>query len=243
MGVRVRYNCRVTGWTSTETGVRVQTSKGDGLSAEQLVLAAGGWLEQLAPGLRVRVRPSLVGVFFWDVARQAQGLYQPANRAPNLIISDWRRDEELFLIPEADFAGKVKFGVHLGEEFDILQGKQGRPDFVDRCRELSRRHIAEHLPHLEQRPSVETTCLYAVSGPGGRVGTVEHQNTDDHSFLLDRHPQHRRVVLASGFSGTGFKFGPVVGDLVADLVEQRAPRFDIRDFAVDRLIDLEKAKL
>ncbi|MBV9791766.1 MAG: FAD-dependent oxidoreductase, partial [Chloroflexi bacterium] len=36
-------------------------------------------------------------------------------------------------------------------------------------------------------------------------------------FVIDRHPQHANVAIAGGFSGHGFKFCPVIGELLADL--------------------------
>ena len=44
-----------------------------------------------------------------------------------------------------------------------------------------------------------------------------YTNTPDEHFIIDRHPAHRNVVLACGFSGHGFKFCSVVGEILADL--------------------------
>jgi glycine/D-amino acid oxidase-like deaminating enzyme len=42
--------------------------------------------------------------------------------------------------------------------------------------------------------------------------------TPDENFIIDRHPGFRNVFFAAGFSGHGFKFAPVVGLVLADLV-------------------------
>ena len=42
--------------------------------------------------------------------------------------------------------------------------------------------------------------------------------TRDGHFIVDLHPAHERVVMAAGFSGHGFKFAPVVGSILADLL-------------------------
>lgn len=47
------------------------------------------------------------------------------------------------------------------------------------------------------------TCLYSV--------------TPDKHFVIGQHPQHEQVSIACGFSGHGFKFVPVVGEILADL--------------------------
>ena len=66
-----------------------------------------------------------------------------------------------------------------------------------------------------------SVCMYP-----GAVG-------DD--FVLGIHPgSSGRVVLAVGFSGHGFKFVPVVGEIVADLVTEGASRLDVGFLSPDR---------
>ncbi|CAD5214456.1 unnamed protein product [Bursaphelenchus okinawaensis] len=226
-GVTIKYNQKVTKWTSQTNQVTVSTTT-DTFTAKSLVFATGAWLSTVVPNLAVKVTPGLVGVFFWDIEKEGQGLYNPQNKAPNLIISDFEEEKELFMIPEADYKNKVKFGLHLAEEFDIL--KKERPvHLLEKCKKAAAEHIKKHFKHIKTTPSIETTCLYA--------------NTDDRSYLIDYHPQHRNVVLAGGFSGSGFKFGPVVGEIVSDLVENKRTRFNITSFNVNRVIDYSKAKL
>jgi sarcosine oxidase len=43
--------------------------------------------------------------------------------------------------------------------------------------------------------------------------------TPDYHFVIDRHPEWNNVAFAAGFSGHGFKFCPVVGEALADLVQ------------------------
>jgi len=58
--------------------------------------------------------------------------------------------------------------------------------------------------------------------------------TPDGHFIIDFHPQHQNVVLACGFSGHGFKFAPVVGEILADLALLGRTEHDISLFALDR---------
>ena len=44
-----------------------------------------------------------------------------------------------------------------------------------------------------------------------------YTTTPDQHFVIARHPRHERVTVACGFSGHGFKFVPVVGEILADL--------------------------
>lgn len=54
---------------------------------------------------------------------------------------------------------------------------------------------------------------------------------------------HKNVIIASGFSGTGFKFGLGIGEIVANLVDDHPPKHDISAFSAKRTIDLSRSKL
>ncbi len=45
-----------------------------------------------------------------------------------------------------------------------------------------------------------------------------YENSPDEHFVIDRLDDHANVIYAAGFSGHGFKFASVVGEIVADLV-------------------------
>ena len=45
----------------------------------------------------------------------------------------------------------------------------------------------------------------------------QYTNTQNEDFILDTHPQDERIVIGAGFSGHGFKFGPMTGAILADL--------------------------
>ena len=83
-----------------------------------------------------------------------------------------------------------------------------------------RRRAVQLFPHLTGPLVKAATCMYA-SAP------------DDHFVigLLDGMPQ---VVAACGFSGHGFKFVPVVGEIVADLVQTGTTAHDIGLFDIER---------
>jgi sarcosine oxidase len=58
-------------------------------------------------------------------------------------------------------------------------------------------------------------------------------NSPDRHFILDRHPEHPEVAVAAGFSGHGYKFCSVIGEVMADLVQDR-PGHDIGFFRLGR---------
>ena len=79
-----------------------------------------------------------------------------------------------------------------------------------------RAFVAPRMPDLPGTLLNSVTCMYT--------------NTPDEHFVIARHPGHERVVVACGFSGHGFKFVPVVGEIVADLVTEGRTRHPIELF-------------
>jgi glycine/D-amino acid oxidase-like deaminating enzyme len=103
----MKYGTKMTRWRADNSGVEVTTPSGI-FYAKHLVLAIGGWLDKNVTGLNIKVQPVAVQVYFWDINPNENGHYEIDKRSPNLIISDVWKDEELFMIPSVDYAGKVK---------------------------------------------------------------------------------------------------------------------------------------
>lgn len=76
-----------------------------------------------------------------------------------------------------------------------------------------------------------------MPGAAGRLlkGSVcKYEHTPDEDFIIDRHPLHSNVLVAGGFSGHGFKFSSVVGEILADLATSGATNHNIQPFALSR---------
>ena len=80
--------------------------------------------------------------------------------------------------------------------------------------------LARYLPQAAGRILDRATCVYT--------------NTPDHDFLLDRHPAHPNVIIASPCSGHGFKFSSAIGEILADIVTTGETTFDLGPFALSR---------
>jgi len=65
-----------------------------------------------------------------------------------------------------------------------------------------------------------TTCLYTV--------------TKDFGFVVDRHPTHDRIIVASPCSGHGFKHSAALGEAISDLALGMKSRFELGAFALSR---------
>jgi sarcosine oxidase len=59
--------------------------------------------------------------------------------------------------------------------------------------------------------------------------------TRDFGFVIDRHPQHDRIIVASPCSGHGFKHSAALGEAIGDLAVGQPSRFDLGAFTLSRL--------
>ena len=90
-------------------------------------------------------------------------------------------------------------------------------DFIDRCRAF----FSEFIPGLADARVRETrVCIY--------------NNTPDDDFIIDWHPQIDGVLVVTGFSGHGFKFGPTIGRIATDLLLAGRTSFNIDRFRLTR---------
>lgn len=67
-----------------------------------------------------------------------------------------------------------------------------------------------------------------------QLATCMFTNTPDEHFIIDRHPEHPQVVFGAGFSGHGYKFASVIGEVLADLACEGHTEHPIDLFGLDR---------
>jgi sarcosine oxidase len=195
-GAELRDETPVRRWAATKDGVEVWTD-GEGFRASRLVFAAGPWIAKLLPELALPVGIERIPVFSWQ-PRETPDLFA-LGRFP---VYMWERREEgvFYGFPHLALPG-VKAGRHHNNDWCD-------PDTVERVvtaedERLVRDFLARHLPALNGEVVERYACLYTT--------------TPDQHFLIDRHSAHADVVYASACSGHGFKFAPVVGEVLADL--------------------------
>jgi sarcosine oxidase len=210
-GAELRNEVRVLAVEPDRDGVRVKTKQGDVLAGRAIV-AAGSWLTSLLPGLPVPIR----------VTRQVLGWFEPAEPA---LFAAQRFPVFLLQNPDGVFYGfpadadgvKVAKHFHFDETVD--------PDRHDRVVSAAdeaaiRLVLAAHLPAANGRLTAARTCLYTM--------------TPDGDFILDRLPECPAIIVASPCSGHGFKFAPVIGEILADLAVTGTTVHDISRFALAR---------
>ena len=218
-GAVLRFDEPVTGWRATPGGgVEVITATGR-YGADRLVLAPGAWAPQLLP----EVGPILVErqIFYWFAPDFSAGVpYKRYAEGHPVYIEETDGNGLLYGFPMID-------GPDGGLKLAFYRQNVGftTPETIERTVHADevgamRRRAVQLFPHLTGPLVKAATCLYA-SAP------------DDHFVigLLDGMPH---VVVACGFSGHGFKFVPVVGEILADLVQTGTTGHDIDLFDVAR---------
>ncbi|MFW6070207.1 MAG: NAD(P)/FAD-dependent oxidoreductase [bacterium] len=195
----------------------VRTLDGQQIEATTVVIAAGAWTPTLVPELQEVMTP--VGLPVFHLKPDNPGLFRPPlfyTFAADVARSGW------YGFPLHPREGVIKIAFHgPGRPIDpVRDERRVSDDELDSLRPF----LKEALPSLHDAALVYTRlCLYC--------------DVRDGHFWIDRHPQKEGLVVASGGSGHGFKFAPVLGDLIADAVEGKAnpdlERFRWREIAPD----------
>ena len=84
------------------------------------------------------------------------------------------------------------------------------------------------------REGPRTGYFPEADGPVLSMKACMFTNTPDGHFIIDALPDAPNVFVAAGFSGHGFKFCGVVGEIIADLATRGETAHDISLFRLDR---------
>lgn len=183
--------------------VGVTTRSGQEFRADTIVVAAGAWTPTLLPQLSEVMWAIGQPVYHFRVADVAA--FQPPT----------------FVTWSADIANTGWYGFPALDDgtLKVANHGPGRRQPADAPREVDARHeqrfrdfLRAALPALADAPAVfSRLCMYC--------------DTWDGDFWIDRDPDREGLVVASGGSGHGFKFAPMLGPIVADVVEGVPNRF------------------
>lgn len=199
-------------WQADGSGVEVRTAK-QTYRASRLAITAGPWAGRMLADLSLPL----------TVMRQTPMWFRPA--APERFAP---RTFPIFIaetsvgcfygLPAVDADG-VKCARHYGAS-ELSSPEGVSRDITAEDEVPVRRFLERYVPDAAGPRTRASVCLYTL--------------TPDRHFIIDRHPRWPRVAIAAGFSGHGFKFAPVVGEVVADLLLSGRTPHPIGRFALDR---------
>jgi sarcosine oxidase len=200
--------------TADGAGVMIRTGAASYI-AERLVVAAGAWaralLRQVGLDLPLIVTREQVAFF----APRDPGQFAPG-RFPIFVHHAADRHAG-YGFPIFGLPG-VKVAFH-------QNGPAVEPESDERAVDPAR--LADLRGYVEQLlPQAAGDVIFAQ--------TCRYTNTPDEHFIIDRHPEHPQIVVASPCSGHGFKFGVLIGAILADLAERGASEQPIGMFRLDR---------
>jgi sarcosine oxidase len=211
-GAEVHGQERVMGWEPKGPGVEVRTDR-ERYSADKLVICSGAWGATLVPELASLAVPE----------RQVMAWFQPTQptlfRVHTFPVFNMAMGEGRYYgFPIYGIPGfKVGRYHHLAQQVD--------PDLMDR---------EAHREDEEVLRSFTARYFPDAAGPTMSLKTCIFTNTPDEHFILDLHPHLPQVCIAAGFSGHGFKFCSVVGEIMADLAQVGHSRHNLDLFRLQR---------
>ena len=203
----------MTAWATDREHVVVTTTRSS-YRARKLVVTAGPWARTLLPALGRLAVPE----------RQVMLWTQPIDPALFEIgrfpVFNMEGREGRFYGFPVDETRAFKIG-----KYNHRRERVDDPDTMDRtCHPEDEAVLREGI-----------RCYFpAADGPTVAMKTCLFTNSPDEHFIIDRLPDAPQVTLAAGFSGHGFKFCSVVGEILADLALDGGTKPDIGLFRLDR---------
>lgn len=210
-GATLHLHERVERWTTDGRTVQVWTDR-NRYEAAAAVITAGPWASRLLGPLGIPLRVLRKVQLWFDVR---EGSYR---ETPCFLYEQSQRT--FYGFPSLD-GRTIKVAEHTGGE------EVEDPALVDRrCHPEDIAPVAafvrEFLPRAEPQVLRHSVCLYTMSPDG--------------HFVVDRHPEWENVVFGAGFSGHGFKFTGVLGEVLADFVSTGATALPVRFLRLSRLL-------
>ncbi|KAA0702006.1 Peroxisomal sarcosine oxidase [Triplophysa tibetana] len=203
------------------------TTESGAYRGKSLVITAGPWANTLLTraGLELPLKVVKINVCYWK--EKIPGTYSVSHRFPCFVQYNPKEAENvIYGLPSNEYPGLMKVCYHTGSETepDERDKQKDRGDI-----DILSRYITRCFPGLVPAPAVVESCLYTV--------------TPDDNFLLDCHPNYSNIIIGAGFSGHGFKFGPVVGKVLCQLAMGQVPSHDLSPFCIKRFQSHTKSAL
>ncbi|MBM3177091.1 MAG: N-methyl-L-tryptophan oxidase [Bacteroidetes bacterium] len=220
-GAQIRSHEKVLGWAKSGSGYEVTTNKGI-YAAEKLVLTAGAWIGGLLPQVSQQLKVTRQTVFW--MATKHPDLFSP-ERFPCWLAETENSGDVYYGFPnlQAGVYGPLH-GLKIAQH---NPGQVTDADSVDRMvsaeEKDAMRAVMEEIFPGEYAGLLHTkVCLYTYS-------------PDEH-FIIDVSKDDPNLIFAAGFSGHGFKFCSVVGEVLADLAQDGKSSLPVQFLSANRFL-------
>jgi sarcosine oxidase len=216
-GADLHFEEAIESWKADGRGgqVVVKTAKAS-YEAEQLVICSGAWAPEFLSSLGFPLVVTRQVMFWFDPIGGVEPFLP--DRFPIYV---WQppMSRPFYGFPSLDGEkGGVKVAIH-GSDNVCTPRTINRAVSEQDLRPMQNL-LATRIPSLSGMLVTSKTCMYTM--------------TPDENFVVGPHPEFPNVQIAAGFSGHGFKFSSVMGEILADLATEGATRHKIGMFANDR---------
>ncbi len=220
-GAEILTQEKVLNWERDGNGLVVTTDKNI-YRSDKLIITAGAWAGKMIPGLFDKIR----------ITRQLIAWVKPGNwndytldNFPCWLMADDKRPGCYYgfpILPESKFGAPI--GLKLAHHYPAFTTD---PDHVNRQitpgDEEDLKYVLDKYFHDVFEILSYKICLYA--------------NSPDEDFIIDHLPGYDdHVVVACGFSGHGFKFVSVIGEILADLAIEGESKLPIEFLSSKRFL-------
>ncbi|MDH5401199.1 MAG: N-methyl-L-tryptophan oxidase [Candidatus Heimdallarchaeota archaeon] len=216
-GVSIRDEEAVVNIKETDSIVEVTTTKAT-YHCNKLVITAGSWINQIIQplGYNFNVKLMEVTLAYWKIKSNQ---YDYSN-FPIFIYWD---NEVNYGFPVHEKEDYLKIGLH---ESSIMKPKSDRGEKIevnDEMLDQIKKFISKTFNDINTSPEFIDTCIYTM--------------TENENFIIDYIPNSNKILIVGGFSGHGFKFTPLIGEIVCDLICETPIVHDLSHFKFSNFID------
>jgi sarcosine oxidase len=210
-GADLRERTVVDAFRPAADAVEVVASGGEVIRTPVAIVTAGAWAGPLLRnvGIDLPLRPTLEQSTYFEPDVRSGYDY-----LPTVIDWDAAPDQPPYIVPNPFIPGELKAGAHLSGPAVDPESRSFEPDADREARIIDWVGQRVAPPPL---PTRTETCLYTT--------------TPDEDFVIDRIGP---LVIGSPCSGHGFKFAPLIGEMLADLAMGELPQIPIDRFRADR---------
>lgn len=232
-GASLRDNIEVVDLKKDEArgGILVYTSTGEMFWGKKCVVTIGAWMKKLVrkvTGLEIPIQPVETSVCYWKIKEGHEGKFTIESGFPTFASYG---QPYIYGTPSLEFPGLIKIPVHGGRACNPHERTWvSEPMLLDSLREWIKGRFGDLVD--SKGPVITQSCLYSM--------------TPDEDYVIDflGGGFGKDVVIAGGFSGHGFKMGPVVGRILADLViDGEAKGVELKHFRLGRFEGNPKGNL
>lgn len=201
-GASINTKEKVLEWTKEGGTFQVKTDKAT-YSCKKLVVTTGAWANMNLPSLKPKMKVTRQ-MIAWVIPKKWEDF--TLSNFSCWTVADHTNQGLFYGFPTLE-TGKfgTPIGLKVGHHF---RGAEYHPDHVNREVDREEEEILisflnRFIPNAYKSTHVMKTCLYV--------------NSPDENFIIDTLSEDEDVVIGVGFSGHGFKFAPVIGEILADL--------------------------